>query len=176
MGEFGRQKNEEGLLKAYYAARADGRIGSHTKLALVGTPDFLQEQTKNLLHNSPYADDVRLLGHIADNDLPHLYRGALALVLPSFYEGFGLPALEAMACGTMPIVTRATSLPEVVDDTGLVVSPGNDAELAGALATAVNDTTQRDRLSARALERAHQVTFRKMTESQLQLYREMTDG
>ena len=69
------------------------------------------------------ADDMIIKQSVSDAQLPALYNHALALVTPSFYEGFGLPALEAMACGTAPIVSRVSSLPEIVGDVGTLIDP-----------------------------------------------------
>ena len=176
VGEFGRQKNEDGLIRAYFAARAERGLPSEIKLALVGDVENLTEGTRILLAHHEFAADVHFLGRAPDEELVHLYRGATAFVLPSFYEGFGLPALEAMACGAPPVVMRATSLPEVVGDAGLLVTPGKVAELAEALSSVSQDRELRARLSARALERSRRFTFTAMAKAQHDLYLEMTNG
>jgi glycosyltransferase involved in cell wall biosynthesis len=84
---------------------------------------------------------------------------ACALVTPSFYEGFGLPALEAMACGTVPIVSNRSSLPEVVGDVGLLVDPDDPATITDALCKAVTDTAWRETMRAAGLRRAAQFTW-----------------
>ncbi|MHA1569825.1 MAG: glycosyltransferase family 4 protein, partial [Alphaproteobacteria bacterium] len=176
VGEFGRQKNEEGLIRAYFAARAERGLGADTALVLVGDPAKLKAGTRALVASHQLKDDILLLGHVSDDDLVHLYRGATAMVLPSYYEGFGLPALEAMACGAVPVVSRATSLPEVVGDAGLLVSPGNTAELAEALSRVCSENDLRTSLAEKALARAQQFTFAGMARAQWELYREMIDG
>ncbi|HPM75968.1 MAG TPA: glycosyltransferase family 1 protein [bacterium] len=171
VGQFGRQKNEEGLMRSYLHARREGALGDDCQLALVGRPELLTASARQLL-----SADIKVLSNVGDDDLLHLYRGAVALVLPSFYEGFGLPAVEAMACGTPAIVARTTSLPEVVDDSGVIVAPGNETELAEALGRISNDDVWRDRIAAKALQRAKKFTAREMTRQMLQLYLEMADG
>ena len=96
-------------------------------------------------------------GLVADDDLPAVYGGAVALVLPSLEEGFGLPALEAMACGTPVIASRRGALPEVVGDAGVLVEPEQGDALTGALARLLGDEDERAALSRRGLARA--VTF-----------------
>jgi glycosyltransferase involved in cell wall biosynthesis len=93
---------------------------------------------------------VHLVGFVADADLPALYSGALAMVYVSLYEGFGLPALEAMASGTVPIVSSNTSLPEVVGDGGLYVDPFDIEQIAAAIEHLIDDSEHRAVLRARA--------------------------
>ena len=102
---------------------------------------------------------VLFTGFVADDDLPALYSGAIALAYPSTYEGFGLPALEAMASGTVPIVSDSTALPEVVGDAGLLVNPLRAEELAAAIIRIVEDTEFRDELSARGIRRSRQFSW-----------------
>ena len=86
--------------------------------------------------------DVRPLGYVSDADLAWLYAGATALVWPSFYEGFGLPPLECMACGTPVITSQAASLPEVVADAGLMVDPRDVDGLTAAMQQILTDATR----------------------------------
>ncbi|MER3514496.1 MAG: glycosyltransferase family 1 protein, partial [Chloroflexota bacterium] len=91
---------------------------------------------------------------VADEDLPLMYNGAALHVLPSFYEGFGLPALEAMACGTPTVVSNRGALPEVIGDAGLQANPEDPEDLAAALARGLSDSQLRADLRARGLARA----------------------
>jgi glycosyltransferase involved in cell wall biosynthesis len=102
---------------------------------------------------------VRLLGRVSDQDLPALYSGALAFIYPSVYEGFGLPPLEAMACGTPVVVSNATSLPEVVGYAGILFDPFNVEEMAFAIERVIMDSTLRQNLRQKGLERAQQFTW-----------------
>jgi glycosyltransferase involved in cell wall biosynthesis len=97
---------------------------------------------------------VHLTGYVPESELPALYRGALTLVYPSVYEGFGLPALEAMASGVPPIVGDNTSLPEIVSDAGLWIDPHNVEAIAEAITRMVNDVDLREELSRRSLARS----------------------
>lgn len=89
--------------------------------------------------DEPGASRVRFLGHVNDAELPGLYAGASAFVLPSHYEGFGLTALEAMACGTPVVVSNRTALPEVVGDAGVLVDPDDPPAIADAVMGALGD-------------------------------------
>ena len=102
---------------------------------------------------------VLFTGFVADDDLPALYSGAVALAYPSMYEGFGLPALEAMASGTVPIVADSTALPEVVGDAGLLVNPSRTEDLAAAITRIVEDSELRDELSRRGIDRIREFTW-----------------
>jgi glycosyltransferase involved in cell wall biosynthesis len=107
---------------------------------------------------------VQFLGYAAEDGLPALYSGASGLVFPSVYEGFGLPALEAMACGTPVIASRAASLPEVVGDAGLLFDPFDVEEMSEAIATLLEDTGLRDELRQRGLARARQFSWEATTQ------------
>jgi glycosyltransferase involved in cell wall biosynthesis len=97
---------------------------------------------------------LRRLGYVADRDLPGLYAGARALAMPSLYEGFGLPCLEAMACGTPVVAAAAGALPETVGDAALLIDPRDADAFAGAILTAVYEDDVRERLADAGRRRA----------------------
>jgi glycosyltransferase involved in cell wall biosynthesis len=103
-------------------------------------------------------------GYVAEEDLAPLYSGATAFVFPSLYEGFGLPALEALACGTPVITSRTTSLPEVVGDAGVLVDPSDPNELCDAMAAILADHSLRERLKDRGPARAAEFSWRRCAE------------
>jgi alpha-1,3-rhamnosyl/mannosyltransferase len=113
---------------------------------------------------------VEFVGHVDKPALAALYRGAQCFVLPSRYEGFGLPVLEAMASGTPVVTTTAGSLPEVADDAAILVEPGNAVSLAGGIERALAD---RDRLVAAGLERARQFSWTETARRTLDVYHEL---
>lgn len=117
-------------------------------LVLAGKRGWLAETIDVALAASPHRDRIRLLGHLPDDALPALYNGASVLALPSLYEGFGLPALEAMACGTPAVVSDRGSLPEVVGEAGIVVDPLDVAAIAAGLERALDPTTREQRREA----------------------------
>jgi glycosyltransferase involved in cell wall biosynthesis len=114
---------------------------------------------RGLVHAAGLQSLVRFTGFVPDTDLRHLYSAADTLVLPSFYEGFGLPALEAMACGTPVIASNAGALPEVVGDAGLLFDPRSADALTHALSRVLADVALRGDLAARGRARAAQFTW-----------------
>jgi glycosyltransferase involved in cell wall biosynthesis len=104
-------------------------------------------------------EGVRLLGYVDDTQLPALYSGAMVFVFPSLYEGFGIPVVEAMACGTPVISSTTTSLPEVCGDAAILVDPEQTEAIAAAMLQLVDDDALRETLQERGLERARQYTW-----------------
>ncbi len=116
---------------------------------------------------------VHFAGYVADADIPAFCNLADLFVFPSHYEGFGLPPLEAMACGTPVVSSDAASLPEVLGEAALLVPPGDRAALAGAMRSAVQDGELRARLRARGLERAAQFTWEQTARRTASVYAEV---
>jgi glycosyltransferase involved in cell wall biosynthesis len=112
---------------------------------------------------------VRWLGEVNDADLARLYRGAACLAYPSVYEGFGIPVLEAMACGTPVVTSRGTAMEEIADGAAVLVDPSDPAELAAGIERAA---AERDSLVARGLERARSFRWDAVAEATVAVYRE----
>ena len=114
---------------------------------------------------------VRSLGWLPEPDLIAAYRAATAVVLPSLYEGFGLPVLEAMACGTPVIASNAASIPEVMGDAGILFDPSTEGELTRAIQSVLADPSLRSSLREKGLRRAKLFTWKRCAEETLNLYR-----
>jgi glycosyltransferase involved in cell wall biosynthesis len=114
-------------------------------------------------------DGVRWLGEVSDRELARLYRGAACVAYPSLYEGFGIPVLEAMACGAPVVTTRGTAMEEVADGAAVLVDARDPAEIATGIERAATD---RDELVARGLERASQFRWDAVAAATVQVYRE----
>jgi glycosyltransferase involved in cell wall biosynthesis len=112
---------------------------------------------------------VHFTGYVSDRHLPCLYAGALALIYPSLYEGFGLPPLEAMACGTPVITSNTTSLPEVVGDAAVLVDPQDVESIAIGLRQVLSSSSVRSVLRERGLVRARAFTWERTAEQTLEL-------
>lgn len=168
VGTFEPRKNIAGLLEAY--AELVRRQPETPPLVLAGNRGWLFEETMNRIGTLRLGQRVLWREGISQALLPALYNGALALVTPSFYEGFGLPALEAMACGTVPIVSNRSSLPEVVGDVGLQVVPESSASIADALERAVTDAAWRAQMAQAGMARARTFTWEHTAQVALATY------
>lgn len=146
------RKNYERLIDAIDQVRKTYEV----TLVLAGRPGWLSEPVVEAVKARPY---VQLLGFVDDQDLPALYRQAQVLAYPSLYEGFGLPPLEAMACGTPVVASSASSVPEAVGDAGLLHDPANTEALADALRRALTDDELRADLRQRGFARAAEFTW-----------------
>jgi len=152
VGNFLPHKNLPRLLRAWAALPPPLRAAC--RLVLAGGDRGGRAPLAALATSLGLDAGVGFAGLVGDEDLPALYGGAVALVLPSLEEGFGLPALEAMACGTPVIASRRGALPEVVGDAGLLVDPEDERALAAALARLLGSDHERTALARRGLARA----------------------
>jgi len=137
-----------------------------------GRPD---ESHTRLIHELDLEQTVHFLGRISDTDLVDLYSAAAVFVFPSLYEGFGLPVLEAMACGTPVVASNTASLPEVVGDAGLLADPNSPQALAEAIAQVLDDPILAAELRERGLERARQSTWENTARGCLNVYRRVIE-
>jgi glycosyltransferase involved in cell wall biosynthesis len=170
VGTLEPRKNLAGLVRAFAAARSKGML--HT-LIISGAPGWGRSPLADLIQELALDDVVIFTGFVEDDDLPHLYAGADFFVYPSLYEGFGLPVLEAMACGTPVITSNVSSLPEVAGAAALLIDPCSTAELSGAMLRLAGDETIRRQLSIKGLERAGHFSWEQTSEQTWQIYHEV---
>jgi glycosyltransferase involved in cell wall biosynthesis len=154
VGTLQPRKNVPLLLRAFALARRRSR--GRVALALAGQAGLGADALKSLTGKLGISDDVRWLGYVPSEDRPGLYAAAAAFVFPSLYEGFGLPAVEAMAWGTPVIASNTSSLPEVVGDAGILVDPRDVDALAEAMTRVLDDSALSERLvTAGRVQAAH---------------------
>jgi glycosyltransferase involved in cell wall biosynthesis len=169
VGNLQPRKNLKTLIAAYVALRKAGE--THHKLVLVGRKAWLYDDIFGAARDSYFTDDLVFTGYLPQEDVVALYNAADLFVYPSIFEGFGLPPLEALACGT-PVVTSSTSsFPEVVGEAALAVDPLDEAALAGAMARVLHDPALRTRLSERGLQRAAAFSWEATARIILEAYR-----
>ncbi|MEI6328607.1 MAG: glycosyltransferase family 1 protein [Pseudanabaena sp. ELA645] len=143
-------------------------------LVLIGTTRYRRAEIEHTLQQiSQYKGRIIITGYVPDKDLSAIYSGATAFVFPSLYEGFGLPILEAMQCGTPVISSNSTSLPEVVGDAGILIDPKDKAQLCQAMLNVLNDETLRDNLKQKGLERAKQFSWEKCANETVEIYKKI---
>ena len=158
-GALDERKNARSLIEAW--TRLDPAVRSKHQLVLVGEsdPDGLARLQRAAVEGRVDADELVLTGHVADPDLVELYRLCSLFVFPSFYEGFGLPPLEAMACGAPVIASNATSLPEVIGLAEALFDPGDVAQLADIMERALTDEAFSSRLRDHGLDRSSRFSW-----------------
>jgi len=175
VGSLQPRKNLVRLIRAYAKLRGENTSWA-PQLVIVGRKLWLAAEIFAEVRRQRWAEDVILTGYVADEDLPKLYRAATAFVYPSLFEGFGLPPVEAMACGTPVITSNTSSLPEVVGDAAVLIDPCDEQALAGALVQITGDAALRAHLRGQGIERAKTFTWRAAAETTLQLYREAAES
>ena len=141
-------------------------------LVLVGSKGWDYDSIFEEIAASPkIRDRIIVTGYAADEDLAPLYSGATMFVYPSFYEGFGLPPLEAMQCGVPVITSNTSSLPEVVGEAGIMVDPHDADELSQAMLKIYNSTDARQRMSLESLEQAQKFSWKRCAEQTIDTYK-----
>ncbi|PYS90690.1 MAG: glycosyltransferase family 1 protein [Acidobacteria bacterium] len=176
VGSIQPRKNLTRLVRAYSALRRTRADAKLPQLVLVGKKAWLYDETLRAIAECGLAQEVNLTGYVPEGDLPALYTGALCFVYPSYFEGFGLPPLEAMRCGTPVIAGDRTSLPEVLGDAGLLVDPFDEAALAAALARLIDDANLRARLRGKGIARAARFDWHDTARQTLEVYQRATGG
>jgi glycosyltransferase involved in cell wall biosynthesis len=152
------RKNVPRLVRAWQLMDKEAKRGMKLLVAGGGGRMFAQE----FLGEAP--EDVEFLGYVNEEELIDLYRRAVLFVYPSLYEGFGLPPLEAMACGTPVITSSVSSLPEVVGDAAMLVDPYDVEEISGAIQKLLADQELQGELKKRGLERSSRFTWERTAE------------
>lgn len=168
LGGFDKKKNVGALMEAFT------RLPNESPpLVLAGEHKWDFADVAEKISALSLSRRVLCPGQIADEDLPAIYQGALAFVHPSRYEGFGLQLVEAMASGVPVLASETTSLPEVLDDSGLLFDPGNPDSIARQMARMVDDPALRSALAERSRQRASFFSWHKAAEQTLRLYLEL---
>jgi len=163
-------KNIIRLLRAFSSLRIED-----ISLLLVGRKDNRYRELDKALADETLRRNVFLLPSVPFGELPLLYNAAECLALPSLYEGFGLPALEAMACGTPVVCSQTTSLPEVVGDSAILVDPFSVESIARGMKMILTDSAQGDGLRRKGIERAKSFRWLDAAARTLRIYREVVN-
>lgn len=167
------RKNLIRLIDAYAELRRRG--ATNRPLVLAGAPGWGVETIVSHAHEAGLDESVRFAGFVPEREIPLWYNAADLFVYPSEYEGFGLPALEALACGTPVIASNRSSLPEVVGDAGVLVDPTDTRAMADAMQRVLEDERLQSHLAAAGPEQARPFTWRRMAEETLAVYRAVSE-
>lgn len=170
LGVLEPRKNVSRLIRAY--SRLSPEL-SHYKLVIAGGHGWLYEDIYSLVKELSLQNRVIFTGRISDEDLPDLYRGASLFVYPSLMEGFGIPPLEAMACGIPVIASNTSSFPEVLSDAAFLVDPLNEEEITSAMTDILTDKNLCKTLIYKGLKRASLFSWKESARRTLELYREL---
>jgi glycosyltransferase involved in cell wall biosynthesis len=171
VGTLEPRKNHLGLIKAFYQIYKKKQ--GPAMLAIAGGPGWLYDETQNLVKELKLERQVRFLGRVTDLELVTLYSLADVFAFPSFFEGFGFPPLEAMACGAPVITSNTSSLPEAVGDAAIQVDPHDISALADAITRLLEDESLREELRQKGYQRAQQYTWAMSARKMLALYKSL---
>ncbi len=157
MGTLEPRKNLLTLLKSLQLVVRETSL--RPQLVVAGGEGWLMRETESFIASSGVADRLRFAGYLQDEDLRALYASCRAFIYPSIYEGFGLPPLEAMACGAPVITAKIPALQEVLDDAAILVDPLDQESLAEAIVGLLTRDRQRDELKVRGVKRAAEFSW-----------------
>lgn len=170
VGSIQPRKNIPRLIKAYALLLQERSLDPMPKLVVAGKHAWLYEETLRTAESSSVRDSIIFTGYVPETDLPALYTDADCFVYPSYFEGFGIPLLEAMRCGTPTITSDRTCFPEVVGDAGLMIDPFDERAIASAIVRLLSDTRLRSELRAKGLKRALLFDWRETARLTLAVY------
>ena len=173
LGTIEPRKNLIRLIDAYAELRR--RKATDRTLVLAGGRGWGDEMIVRRAHEAGVDEHVRFVGFVPEHEMPLWYNAADLFVYPSEYEGFGLPPLEALACGTPVVASNRSSLPEVVGEAGVLVDPTDTAAMADAMQRVLEDERLQSRLSKAGPEQARPFTWRRMAEETLGVYRAVSE-
>ena len=174
LGTIEPRKNLPTLIRAFSNLIAQYKL--EVDLAIVGKQGWLYDDVYRQVEKLGLKDRVHFLGRVPTEDLPHLYNASQMLVLPSYYEGFGLPPLEAMACGVPVIVSDTAALSETVADAALRVAPEDDEGLTVAMWRLLSDDGLRADMIAKGLKRAESFSWKRAAQETLEVYRKVAES
>jgi glycosyltransferase involved in cell wall biosynthesis len=174
VGTLEPRKNHLGLIEAFYEVQQNKE--NSAILAIAGGKGWLYEETQRTVTKLKLEDKVRFLGHISDLELITLYSLADVFAFPSFFEGFGMPPLEAMACGAPVITSNTSSLPEVTGDAAILIDPLDTHALANAISRLLGNEQLQEDLRQKGFLQAQKYTWSNAAHKMLSVYQKLHNG
>ncbi|HJX93898.1 MAG TPA: glycosyltransferase family 1 protein [Pyrinomonadaceae bacterium] len=170
VGSIQPRKNMPRLIRAYAQLCREAKLESIPKLIVAGKRAWLFDDTLDAAENSAVRDQILFVGYVPEEDLPALYTAAKCFVYPSYFEGFGIPTLEAMRCGTPTITSDRTCFPEIIGDAGLMVDPFDERAILEVLVRVLGDEKLRKELSEKGTKRASLYDWKETARQTLKVY------
>ena len=174
VGDIQPRKNHIGLIRAF-ARMVQAYPQLPHQLVMVGKPTWFADKVEEAARESGVGERIRFLGFVADADLLQIYNACDCFVFPSFYEGFGFPALEAMACGRAVVCSDASALPEVVDGAAILFDPYALDEMVRAIADVLLDGELRGRMERLGLQRAAHFSWQKTAQKTMEAFHQVME-
>lgn len=172
VGGFSPRKNILGLIEAFNTSKP--KLKKDTKLIILGSKGKSFESYKNRAENLGLSEDVIFSGFIPTEHMPIFYNSAQMLIYPSFYEGFGLPPIEAMACGTPVIASNLTSIPEVVGDAAILINPHDSDSISNAIISLSLDNNLRKSLIQKGLNQSSLFNWKQTAFETINIYKKIS--
>ena len=169
VGDLQPRKNQIGMIEAFAELVKNFPQLRH-RLALAGKETYFAPKVREAARNSGVGDRIHFLGFVTDQDLLHLYNACDLFVFSSFYEGFGLPILEAMACGRAVTCSNTSAMPEVADGAAILFNPHSVPEMTRAMADLLRDAELRSRMERLGQQRAAHFSWQKSAQKTLEVY------
>ena len=171
VGVWRNHKNIEGLVRGFEIIKNHGEFD--IQLVIAGQADPAYPNIQKTIDDSSFKNDIITPGFVADDDLPFLYNGAALFVLPSFYEGFGLIGLEAMACGLPVVSANSTCLPEIYSEAATYFNPKNVKEMAEKITETLKNFALQAELKNKGFEQIKKYSWEKTASQTLQIYKKI---
>ena len=175
VGDLQPRKNQIGLIRAFAELVKNFPQLRH-RLALAGKDTWFAPKVRQAAKAAGVADRIRFLGFVTDQDLQPLYTACDLFVFPSFYEGFGLPIVEAMACGRAVMCSNTSAMPEVADGAAILVDPHSTSGMTRAMADLLRDAELRSRMERLGHQRAAQFSWQQCASKTLEVYYAVSEG
>jgi glycosyltransferase involved in cell wall biosynthesis len=172
VGDLQPRKNHIGLIQAFAKLMKDQTQLTHD-LVLAGKDTWFGGRIREAARESGFGGRIHFTGFVSDDDLLQLYNACECFAFPSYYEGFGIPVLEAMACGRAVVCSDSSAIPEVADGAALLFNPESSEQMVRALSDVLRDSELRARMERLGLKRASYFSWRKTAEMTLKVYREV---
>ncbi|MFC1651814.1 glycosyltransferase family 4 protein [Patescibacteria group bacterium] len=171
VGRLEERKNILGMIKAFYKVKSQTNFDY--KFVIAGKPGVGYEKIQKLVKDLMIENDVKFLGYVQEEDLPFLLSGADIFLFPTFYEGFGLPILEAMSCGVPVITSKTSSCPEVAGEAAILVNPDNTQEIAEGIVRILSDSRLRNTLVQQGFRQIEKFNWDKTARKTLKVLQKM---